>query len=79
MTKKVKAWRILDYGDVPTTTVPSIEFTCLNCMHDSLLPVVGRPIAQLEQGLVFDPGPRAMPRIIQCRFCRAKLEASDVR
>jgi hypothetical protein len=78
MATKIKQWRVLDYGDVPPTTAPTVEFTCLHCMHDSLLPVVGRAIAQLEQGLVFDIGPRVMPRQIQCRNCRVKLEVANV-
>ena len=32
--------------------------------------MLGLAIAQVGQGLVFDPGAFAMPRQIQCRTCR---------
>lgn len=81
MGAALKSWRIMDYGEVPSPPSPVqvVEFTCLNCMNDSLLPVVGRALAQCEQGIVFDTGHHAMPRLVQCRHCRRKLEVANVR
>jgi hypothetical protein len=66
---ELKKWRIFDYGDVPSNTVWMSEFKCLNCRHESLLPVVGNAIAQLDMALVFDPGEQAVPKVIQCKHC----------
>jgi hypothetical protein len=73
---KLKCWHILDYGKVPAppARTSEVDFMCLNCMHESVLPVVGRAIAQSQQGLIFDPGEYAMPERIQCRYCRKQFE-----
>jgi hypothetical protein len=73
----VLSWRVLDYGAVPAppATTGSIDFTCTHCGLELKLPVVGRVIAQIGDGLVWDLGPRAMPKVIQCRNCRRMLEA----
>jgi hypothetical protein len=72
----MKSWRVLDYGSVPRPPARSlaVNFTCTKCGCDSVLPVVGITLAQLDDGLVFDPGPRAVPKVIQCRNCRRVLE-----
>jgi len=72
MRNTLKHWRILDYGNVPEDTSRMIEYTCMNCDEDSLLPVVGSVMAQMGQGLVFDIGGHAIPAVIQCRHCRKR-------
>lgn len=66
---KAAAWTILDRGKVPKKPSYQVDFTCLNCMTAALLPVLGIPLAQAEQGIVFDPGRYAMPNKIQCPTC----------
>jgi hypothetical protein len=74
----MRNWKVLDFG--PMTADPeinhnTIEFTCMNCMKDALLPVIGVVIAQLESGLVFDNlGRHAVPKQIQCPHCRKRME-----
>jgi hypothetical protein len=70
-----RAWKILDYGDVPENT-RLVSYTCAGCGSESGLPVVGLPVAQIDGGIVFDPGKHAMPRKIQCRRCRRTFEVS---
>lgn len=65
-------WDVLDPGSVPDDA-PRILYTCQNCEREASLPVVGQPIAQIGDGLVFDPGPRATPKKIRCRRCRKVL------
>lgn len=68
------AWRVIDYGDVPTTTPSRIDYACPGCGVESELPVKGLALAQIETGVVFDRGDYAMPRQIQCRHCRRRYE-----
>lgn len=63
-------WKILDRGNVPDPAPNHVQFACLNCLAEAELPVVGLPIAQIDQGIVFDPGERGLPKVIQCRRCR---------
>lgn len=70
----LKTWKILDRGDVPDPAPREADYTCLKCGRSAALPVVGIPVAQVEEGLVFDPGPHAVPKLIQCRKCRSSLE-----
>ncbi|WP_316411306.1 hypothetical protein [Mesoterricola sediminis] len=51
--------------------------TCLGCGAEAELPVVGLAIAQIHQGLVFDIGPHAVPKRIQCRRCRRFYETGE--
>ena len=69
-------WKILDFGRVPTAGAQEIEFDCPNCGRPAKLPILGRAMAQLQSGLVFDTGPREMPAAIQCRSCRRRFEAA---
>ncbi len=71
----VTEWRILDMGDLPEEC-HEIDYTCLNCLTESKLPVVGLVIAQSHSSLVFDPGPRQLPKRIRCPVCRSTLELS---
>lgn len=71
---KVKTWRVLDYGRVPKRA-RTIPFECW-CGYEAQLPVVGRPVAITgghqwpgDDGVIFDPGPHAIPQEIQCRRC----------
>jgi hypothetical protein len=66
-------WKILNRGRVPKQT-RQIFFTCLKCGHDAVLPVLGIPMAQIGQGIVFDIGDYAMPKIIECRKCRRRYQ-----
>ena len=68
MSMRVKTWKIIDYGDVPETA-STIEFTCVKCGREAMLPVTGCAIAQSGSALIFDIGDYAMPRTIQCRKC----------
>lgn len=68
MSMRVKTWKIIDFGDVPETA-SRVEFTCIKCGRDAMLPVTGLAIAQAGQGLVFDNRHHSMPRTIQCRKC----------
>ena len=63
-----RTWKILDYGTVPQTarTIPYGG----PCDHEAELPVLGTVIAEAGGGLVFDPGPHALPATIQCRQCK---------
>jgi hypothetical protein len=70
-----RTWRIIDRGDVPLQGARIIEFDCV-CGVEADLPVLGLVIAQTGCGIpgqlsnvIFDPGPQAMPREIQCRRC----------
>ena len=67
------SWRVLDYGEVPMTA-RTVDYVCLGCGHEAVLPVLGLAIAQIGQGLVFDSGGYAMPKVIQCRRCRRQYE-----
>ena len=83
---RVKTWKILDYGAV-NRGAQTVPYEC-QCGREAELPVLGRVIAitgghkhQGDEGIIFDPGPRALPRKIQCRKCGRVLvlEESDVR
>ena len=63
-------WNIIDRGDVPIGEAPVIEYDCPRCGAPALLPVRGLALAQVGDGVVFEPGVRAMPKIIRCRECR---------
>jgi predicted RNA-binding Zn-ribbon protein involved in translation (DUF1610 family) len=68
-------WIVIDRGRVPVGA-RRVEFTCVDCGHEALLPVLGLPIAQIENGIVFDPGDHGMPAAIECPACGRKLEAA---
>jgi len=70
----MRKWRVLDYGDLCADKAKLVEFRCMNCQRDSLLPVTGLPIAQVESGIVFDSGSHAMPRKTECPHCRHRFE-----
>ena len=69
-------WKILDFGRVPTAGAHEVEFDCPSCGRAAKLPVLGRPLAQLRAGIVFDTDTHAMPSTIQCRSCRRRFEAA---
>jgi hypothetical protein len=71
---KQSRWAILDHGKLDKAKAHDVEFTCMKCMRDALLPVNGRVLAQLEEGLIFDTGEHHMPKIIRCPHCRSTLE-----
>ena len=72
----MRTWKILDRGDVPLRA-RLIRYSCLKCHTEAHLPVIGVPIAQIGQGLVFDVGPHAVPRRIECRSCRHEFEIEE--
>lgn len=67
---RVKTWKILDYGDVPTGA-STISYSCQACGHEAAMPVKGRALAQLAGGgIVFDTNEEgAIPATVQCRKC----------
>lgn len=68
-------WAVLDRGDVPEgAQARLIEFTCIHCGFEGDIPVLGLPLAQVGQGIVFDRQPYAMPKTIRCRYCRRTFE-----
>lgn len=68
-------WDVIDRGDVPEgLSARSMEYTCIHCGYEAELPVLGLPLAQIGQGIVFDRSPYAMPRTIRCRKCRRTFE-----
>ena len=76
--KKLATWRILDRGTVPAHGVKTVPFPCPYCQTESTLPILGLAIALLaDGGVVFDTGPKGMPRKIQCRFCKQRFELED--
>jgi hypothetical protein len=74
MAGELPSWVIIDRGQIPNDA-QEIEYTCVACGHDALLPVVGIAIAQTQSGIVFDCGGE-MPPIIECPHCHRKLEAA---
>jgi len=66
-------WTVIDRGEVPEEGAGVVLFTCLECMTESNLPILGTPMAQVEQGIVFDIGAHAMPKIIECPSCNNRL------
>lgn len=69
MARKRRTWDVIDAGEVPAGAA-TFEFTCPNCGREADLPHVGLVLAQIEDGLVFDIGPQALPKEIRCRSCR---------
>ena len=67
-------WKIINRGTVPDPAPNTVAYTCMGCMREADLPVVGLAIAQVDSGLVFDVGPMDTPRVIQCRHCRRRFE-----
>lgn len=70
-------WKILDRGTVPDPAPNSVVYTCMHCMREADLPIVGVPLAQLDAGLVFDTDVHAMPKAIECRKCRNRYDLED--
>lgn len=70
---KIKRWKILDRGSVPVLA-ETVSYTCPACLRDAELPVLGTVIAQLGPGLIFDPGPRALPSSVRCPSCHHSFE-----
>ena len=75
---KRATWKIIDRGNVPRSAARMISFHCCNCGHDAELPVVGLPMAQVGQGIVFDLGRHEAPAIVQCRKCRKVFALADL-
>ena len=73
----MRSWKILDRGGVPEVSANTIEYTCIHCNEDALMPVKGRPLAQIEMGIVFDVGDHAMPREIECPNCHRQFELCE--
>lgn len=73
-----KTWKVLEYGQVPPDSMRAL-YTCLHCGHEAHIPVVGRPIAQVGMGIVFDAPPYEMPTRIQCRKCRRIYETRSTK
>ena len=71
----MRKWRILDRGDLPEDGLRLIQYYCVKCRKDSTLAVVGLPLAQIEDGLVFE-GDSVLPRKIEGPYCRRRLEAA---
>lgn len=69
---KIRAWKVLDRGNVPTSGANETSYTCFGCGNDSRLPVVGTVIAQLRSGPVFERPGYATPALIECRHCRRR-------
>lgn len=70
----MRPWRVLTRGVVPDPPTTTIEFACTNCEHEALMPVLGRPVAQLPNGaLVFDPGPQGLPAEVECPHCKHRF------
>jgi hypothetical protein len=67
-------WKIIDRGSVPAIS-NHVDYHCCKCGHDAELPVVGLPMAQVNQGIIFDFGKHAVPKVIQCRKCRRRFES----
>ena len=73
---RVKTWRVLDRGTVPDTAA-MVPVSCI-CGYEAAVPYVGRPLAAIGQGVVFDVGvPHALPPTIQCRKCGRVLCMDD--
>ena len=73
---EISNWIIIDRGSVPKRAIKK-EYTCMTCGEESLLPMVGSPIAQIGQGIVFDIGTYSMPKTIRCPHCRHVLEMDE--
>lgn len=67
-------WKVIDRGNVPDPAPNHVMYTCIHCMREAELPVVGVALAQIGAGLVFDTSNHAMPRVIRCRKCRRTYE-----
>ena len=71
----MKSWKILSAFDTDLTY--EIEFTCMNCGADALLPVKGTVIAQVHMSIIGDRHTPEMPDEIQCPTCRKKYVRSN--
>lgn len=72
---RVKTWKIIDRGDVPLDSRSTAELTCLKCGREAFIPVVGRPLAQTGEGIIFDnDADGVVPAIIRCRKCGNTLQ-----
>lgn len=72
----MRKWRVIDFGEVDQKCARRTEYTCLKCGNDSELLVIGNPIAQIGEALVFDVGDHAIPKVIECPHCRRRMEAA---
>ena len=70
---KEKTWKILDYGKVPPGA-PTHDVGCSICYTEAKLPMIGLPMAQMGQSIIFDIGVCHLPAKIQCRKCRRVFE-----
>lgn len=69
---RVKTWKVLDYGRVPVDA-GTVSFTC-PCGAEAEMPCLGRPLAQIGAGIVFDNDVDGyLPETVQCRRCRRIL------
>lgn len=72
-TKGLLRWVTVEAGESNKKPTRTIDYMCVNCMNESRLDVCGIPIAQIEQGVVFDIGYRWMPKTIRCPHCKSTL------
>jgi len=70
----MKRWKLKSTPEIGSN---DIEFTCHTCGVDSLLPVLGNPIAQVGMGLVGDQQPVETPAYIKCPNCHKEYERHD--
>lgn len=63
---------MVESGEAPGE-LKDTEYMCLECMNESLLGVVGIPLAQLGCGIVFNNHKHWMPKTIRCPHCKATL------
>jgi len=69
----LRKWILVNRGAVPEPPQSEIEYSCPRCGKDSLLPILGAAMAQINGGVVFDVGPHAMPVEIRCPHCRREF------
>lgn len=72
----MRNWKIIDRGKVPEPPTDTIGYACRGCGQSALLPVLGVPIAETDDGgVIFDDANYALPKRIACPHCRRNFEA----
>ena len=66
-----KDWIIISDDQPDARLARSVNLTCMNCLEESAIKVVGLALAQVEMGLVFDSSEYQMPQTIRCPHCRS--------